>query len=75
MQCNLFAADACYCLTQEKYGVYPDITTNLAMETKTIAYGIISHEHHKAQRFILQSIKSEVERLIKVKTHNGETSV
>ena len=70
-----FAADASYRLTQEKNGVYPVITTNLAMETKTIAYGIISHEHHKAQRFILQSIKSEVERLIKVKTHNGETSV
>jgi hypothetical protein len=34
-------ADASYRLTQEKNGLYPVITTNLAMESKTIAYGII----------------------------------
>jgi hypothetical protein len=53
-----FAADASYRLTQEKNGLYPVITTNLAMESKTIAYGIISHEHHKTQRFI--SAKQEL---------------
>ena len=53
-----FAADASYRLTQEGNGVFPVITTNLAQQTKTIAYGVISHEHHKAQRFILASIKS-----------------
>jgi hypothetical protein len=60
-------ADASYRLTQEKNGLYPVITTNLAMESKTIAYRIIlSHEHHKAQRFILASIKAEVERIVKI---------
>ena len=70
-----FAADASYRLTQEKNGLYPVITTNLAMESKTIAYGIISHEHHKAQRFILASIKAEVERIVKSRTENGDVTV
>ena len=63
---TFFAANALYRLTQERTGVHPVITTNLAMQTKTIAFGIISHEHHKAQMFILGNIKAElVERLIK----------
>ena len=45
------------------------------METKTIAHGIISHKHHKAQRFILGAITSEVERIVGDKTQSGETSV
>jgi hypothetical protein len=62
--------------TQEKNGLYPVITTNLAMETKTIAYGIISHKHQKAQRVILGATNSEVlERIVRDKTHSGETSV
>ena len=40
-----FAADASYKLTQEGNGVFSVITTNLAQQTKTIAYGVISHEH------------------------------
>ncbi len=58
-----------------KNGLYTMITTNLAMESKTVAYGIISHEHHKAQRFILGSIKAEIERIVKQKVANGETHV
>ena len=45
------------------------------METKTIAYGIISHVHHNAQRFILDAIKSEVERIVRDKAHSGNTFV
>ena len=45
------AADASYRLTQEGNGVFPVITTNLAQQTKAIAYGVTSHEHHKAQKF------------------------
>ncbi len=45
------------------------------METKTIAYGIISHKHLKAQRVILGATNSEVERIVRDKTHSGETSV
>jgi hypothetical protein len=70
-----FVADASYRHTQEKNGVFPVITTNVAMETKTIAYGIISHKRHKAQRFTLGAIKSEVERFVRDKTHSGETYV
>lgn len=46
------AADASYTLsvTQEGNGrVFPVITTNLAHQTKSIAFGVIStHEHQKA---------------------------
>ncbi len=70
-----FAADASYQLTQEGNGLNPAITTNLAMETKTIAYGNISYKHHKAQRCIFGAIKSEVEKIVRDKTHNGETSM
>ena len=80
---SFFAADASYRLTEERNGVYPVITTNLAMQTKTkqamqtktIAYGIISHGHHKAQKFILGNIKAELARLIKQKVDNGETTI
>jgi hypothetical protein len=73
---NLFAADGSYQLTQEKNGFYPVMTTNFAMETKIIAYCIISHEHLKAQCcFIWAAIKSEVERIVGDKTHSGVLSV
>jgi hypothetical protein len=69
------AADASYQLTQEKNGVYPVITTNLTMETKTIAIGLTSHKHHKAQRIMLGAIKSEMERIVRDKTHGREASL
>jgi hypothetical protein len=67
-----FAADASYRLTQEGNGVFPVITTNLAQQTKTIAYGVISHEHHKAQSFIVfVSInKSALEELVRHRKTN-----
>jgi hypothetical protein len=65
-----FAADASYRLTQEGNGVFPVITTNLAQQTKTIAYGVISHEHHKAQRFIFASIESALEELVRYRKTN-----
>ena len=66
-----FAEDASYRLTQEGNGVFPVITTNLAQQTKTIAYGgVISHEHHKAQRFIFASIKSALEELVRYRKSN-----
>jgi hypothetical protein len=58
-----FAADASYRLTQEKKGLYPVITTNLAMESKTIVYRIISHEHHKAQRLSWHQSKLRLKEL------------
>ena len=46
------------------------------MQTKTIDYGIISHEHHKAKQFIFGNIKAELERLLKQnKVDNGETTI
>ena len=65
-----FAADASYRLTQEGNGVFPVITTNLAQQTKTIASGVISHEHHKAQRFIFASIKCALEELVRYRKTN-----
>ena len=70
-----FACDASYCLTLEKIGVYPVVTTNLGMETNTIAYGVISHEHHNAQRFILSTIKNERESIVKRRRAAGNTEV
>ena len=70
-----FACDASYCLTLEKIGVYPVVTTNLGMETNTIAYGVISHEHHNAQRFILSTIKNEIESIVKRRRAAGNTEV
>ena len=51
------AADASYRLsvTQEGNGVFHVITTNLAQQTKSIAFGVIStHEHQKAQNSYLR---------------------
>jgi hypothetical protein len=70
-----FAADASYRPSQEKNGLYQVKTTNLAMETKTIAYGIISHKHHLPQCFILGAIISVVDRIVRDKTPSGETSL
>jgi hypothetical protein len=67
-----FAADASYRLTQEKYGVYPVITTNLAQQTKTIAYGIISSENHQAQTIIYSSIKKELELIVNSRKATGK---
>ena len=52
-------------LVQEGNSIFPVITTNLAQQTKTIAYGVISHEHHKVKRFIFSSIKSALEEVIR----------
>jgi hypothetical protein len=70
-----FACDASSRLTQEKIGVYPVVPTNLGMETITIAYGVISHEHHNAQRFILSTIKNEIESIVKRRIAAGNTEV
>jgi hypothetical protein len=70
-----FACDASYRLTQEKKGVYPVVMTNLGMETKTIAYGVISHEQHNAQRYILSTFKNEVESIVKRRIAAGNTEV
>jgi len=59
------AADASCRLTPEGNGrVFPVITTNLAQRTRAIAYGVTSHEHHKAQKFIFSTIKSSLEELV-----------
>jgi hypothetical protein len=68
-----FGADASYRLTKEKNGLFPVVTTNIAMETKTIAYGLISHEHHKAQRFIFQTIKTEIEKVVRRRLQERQT--
>ena len=49
--------------------------TNLGMETKTIAYGVISHEQHNAQRYILSTFKNEVESIVKRRIAAGNTEV
>ena len=70
-----FAADASYRLTQEGNGVFPVITTNLAQQTKTIAYGVITHEHHKAQKFIYASINSALEELVRYRKTNDSPTI
>jgi hypothetical protein len=65
------AADTSYRYTQEGHGLYPIITTNVAGQTKVIAYAIISHEHHKAQRKVFEAIKAELERLVNDRKAKG----
>jgi hypothetical protein len=60
-----FSADASYRYTKEGMALYPIMTTNIAQQSKIIAYGLVTNENETAQRIIFAAVKSEVERIVK----------
>jgi hypothetical protein len=60
-----FSADASYRYTKEGMALYPIMTTNIAQQSKIIAYGLVTNENEMAQRIIFRAVKAEVERIVK----------
>ena len=68
------AADAAYRVNKEGNGVFLVATTNLAQETKTIAYAVLESEKENWQEFILETVKHEIEAIITRLQDEGITS-